>query len=177
MRIGDVLYFSPNYRFSDLDFDKPEAIAKAFQDRVEGFYFKPAARLIETKDAFAAGLITCAGIEFIGTAWGKQDPKDWLESHLQGFAVDKSLANPFWQNFRHGLAHEGRIKSFGQFSLESPEMLEKVGHALIVNPKLLLNAIMEAFQKQCTTISRNRSKVLAENLRRHFEAELKAARK
>jgi hypothetical protein len=176
VRIGDVLYFSPGCRFSDLDFDEPEAIAWAFQDRVEGFYFKPAARLIEAKHPFAAGLVICAGIEFIAAAWAKQDPKEWLESNLQGFAADKSLANRFWDYFRHGLAHEGRIKSFGQFSLESPDLLTKVGEALIVNPELLLKDAMEAFQRQCAEISTNRSKVLAANLRRHFEAEVKAAK-
>ena len=42
MRIDDLLYFSHHYRSSDLDFDKPDAVAHAFRDRVEGFYFQPA---------------------------------------------------------------------------------------------------------------------------------------
>jgi hypothetical protein len=175
--VGDTLYFSPEYRFSDLDFDEPEAIAKAFRSRVEGFYLEPAARLIGTKDAFAAGLVICAGVEFIAAAWGKQGPHDWLQRNLPGFASDPSLASSFWRQFRDGLAHEGRIKSFGQFSLESPRMLAKVDDALVVNPRLLLNAVMEAFRKQCDEISASRRKVLAQNLRHHFEAEVRATRK
>jgi hypothetical protein len=113
MRIADVLYFSPRYRFSDLDFDKSDFVAQAFQDRVEGFYLQPASRLVQSGDAFAAGIVICAGVEFIATAWGKQGPEDWLKNNLKEFAIDASLANQFWQNFRHGLAHEGRIKSLG----------------------------------------------------------------
>lgn len=177
MRIGDFLYFSPHYRFSDLDFDKPDVVANAFQDRVEGFYFQPAGRLVESEDGFAAGLVICAGIEFIATAWRKQKPEDWLKSNLQVFAVDKFLANQFWQNFRHGLAHEGRIKSFGQFSLALRETVVKYSGTLIVNPKLLLNGANEAFRRQCAGASPEERKLLSQNLRRHFDAEVKAARR
>lgn len=175
MRIGDVLYFSPRYRFSDLDFGKSDVVAHAFQDRVEGFYFQPAARLLQSGDAFAAGLVMCAGVEFIAAAWGKQEPEEWLKNNLQEFAIDASLADQFWRNFRHGLAHEGRIKSFGQFSLELPEAVVRASDIVIVNPKLLLNAVTEAFRKQCANASTGRRKVLAQNLRRYFDAEVKVA--
>jgi hypothetical protein len=56
-RIGDVLYFSPRYRFHDLDFHEAKAIIEAFQDRVEGFYLLPASRLIEKRHASAGGLV------------------------------------------------------------------------------------------------------------------------
>jgi hypothetical protein len=42
-----------------------DLIALAFQDRVDGFYFAPAARLITSSDAFAAGLVIFAGVEFV----------------------------------------------------------------------------------------------------------------
>jgi hypothetical protein len=35
MRIGDTLFFSPNYPFRHLDFTNPDQIALAFQDRVD----------------------------------------------------------------------------------------------------------------------------------------------
>lgn len=41
MRIGDTLFFSPNYPFRDLDFTNPDHIALAFKDRLEWFYLFP----------------------------------------------------------------------------------------------------------------------------------------
>jgi hypothetical protein len=71
MRIGDTLYFSPEHAFRDLDFTNTDQIALAFQDRVDGFYFAPAARLITSNDAFAAGLVIFAGVEFVAE-WGQR---------------------------------------------------------------------------------------------------------
>lgn len=51
-----LLFVSPNYSFRDFDFNNPDQIALAFQDRVNGFYLVPAERLSATRDAFAAGL-------------------------------------------------------------------------------------------------------------------------
>ena len=36
MRMGDALYFSPNFRFAQLNFDDTKMLIEAFQDRVEG---------------------------------------------------------------------------------------------------------------------------------------------
>jgi hypothetical protein len=175
MRIGDVLYFSPRYRFSDLDFEKPEIIAKGFQDRVEGFYFIAAKRLIEERHAFAAGLVVCAGVEFVATAWDGQEPAEWLHLNVAAFRNDPSLAKRFWDRFRHGLTHEGRIRSFGQFSFDIAAIMSEEGHVLIVNPALLLKAVEEAFRNQCETMTTNRSAVIAGNLQRYFAAEVRAA--
>jgi len=41
MRIGDMLYFSPKYKFLDLKWDDKKTLTKAFKDRVEGYYIKP----------------------------------------------------------------------------------------------------------------------------------------
>jgi hypothetical protein len=57
MRISDTLYFSPKHAFRDLDFTNADRIARAFHDRVDGFYLIPAERLIASQDAFATGLI------------------------------------------------------------------------------------------------------------------------
>lgn len=46
MRIGDTLFFSPNYPFRNLDVTNPDHIALTFKDRVERFYLIPAEQLI-----------------------------------------------------------------------------------------------------------------------------------
>jgi hypothetical protein len=176
MKIGDVLYFSPKFRFEDLDFDRPELIAKAFEDRVEGYYFAPAAGLVQSGGGFAAGLVICAGIEFIAKAnGGRQEPEEWLKDNVEGFK-EQSQANRFWERFRHGLTHEGRIKAFGQFSFEMPEMITEIGDAMIVNPALLLKAVAAAFSRQCANMSTGGSTLLAATLRRYFHGEVNAAK-
>lgn len=97
--------------FRDLDFDDPAVILDAFSDRVVGFYFAPAKRLIESGEAFAAGLITCAGVEFAAFAY-KQEPHEWLADHVK---IDPAMAKTFWRRFRDGLSHEGRVKSLVSF--------------------------------------------------------------
>jgi hypothetical protein len=104
--------------------------------------------LIEAERAFAAGLVICgASISSQPHGWDKQEPKHWLVSSVQAFAA-MGVSNPL-----------------DSFRCNPKNMPEKVDNALIVNPKLLLNPVMEAFQKQSASISMNRSKVLAENLR------------
>ena len=68
MRIGDALWFSPRFRFADMNFDDKTMLIQAFRDRVDGFFLQPAGRSIAAKDAFAGGLVCCAAIEFIATS-------------------------------------------------------------------------------------------------------------
>jgi hypothetical protein len=180
MRIGDVLYFSPAYKFSELDFDDARPLLQAVQDRVEGFYLAPAERSLKAGDAFAGGLICCASIEFIATLSGKEDPEAWITNNIADFGNDGRLASRFWDYFRHGLAHEGRIKSngdvSGQFSLELPRIVTSAGGVLIVNPQLLLNAVRAAFQTYCKDIDEGKAASLAKYLRRLFQREVTAAK-
>jgi len=174
VKIGDILYFSPRYPFSGLDFEKPETIARAFQDRVEGFYFQAAAHLVDGCHAFAAGLVICAGVEFIAIAWGRQKPPEWLRENVEAFRGNPPLANKFWERFRHGLTHEGRVKSFGQFSCETEEIVSEQDDVMVVNPALLLGAVEDAFHDWCETMTPERSSVIAKNLSRYFGAEVRA---
>jgi hypothetical protein len=42
MKIGDILYFSPNYKFNQIDWDNKEDLINAFKNRVDVFYLNPA---------------------------------------------------------------------------------------------------------------------------------------
>jgi hypothetical protein len=176
MRIGDVLYFSPRFRFSDLDVDDSEKLIEALQDRLMGFYLAPASRLLGTGDAFAAGLLCCTAIDFVALCSGDEHPDGWLRKNIPDFGDDEALAGNFWNWFRHGLVHEGRIKAFGQFSLDFPRLLNVVGPALVVNPQLLLEAIQGAFQSYFEQLDETQSARLVKRLQRYFRAEIAAAR-
>jgi hypothetical protein len=176
MRIGDILYFSPHFRFEQLNLDDHIAIVNAFRDRVEGFYLGPASRALEAKDAFAAGLVCCAAIDLLSLISGKKTPQKWLCKNVPEFKNDDALAERFWIWFRHGLVHEGYIKRLGQFSLDWPEMLVTLGEVLIVNPVLLVNAVRSALHKYCDEISEPEAVSLTQRLRRCFKAEIEAAK-
>jgi hypothetical protein len=180
MRIADVLWFSPRFRFTDINFDDHKALVEAFRDRVEGYFLEPAERSVAANDAFAAGLVCCAAVEFIAKVSGKEHPSSWLQSHVPEFNRDKKLSGQFWGYFRDGLAHEGRVKSHskfsGQFSLDLPTMLTEAGKVLIVNPRLLLGAVRAALHQFCDQMTDGQAAVLAKCLCRYFEAEVEAAK-
>ena len=171
MRVGDVLYFSPRYRFADLDLNDTSKIVDALRDRVTGFYLDPATRLLSTSDAFAAGLLCCAAIDFIALC-AEVPPEAWLAKNIGAFGNDEQLAGRFWRWFRDGLVHEGRIKSFGQFSLDFSELLTVVEPAMIVNPQRLLRSTQAAFASQIERLDETESARLLKRLRRYFAAEV-----
>jgi hypothetical protein len=74
MRIGDVLYFSTRFRFIDPDPGDVAGFVGALKDRLKGFYLDPAARLLDSGDAFAEGLLCCAAVDFIALCAGEKDP-------------------------------------------------------------------------------------------------------
>ena len=140
-----------------------------------GFYLQPASRLLETGDAFAAGLLCCAAVDFVALCSGDK-PAAWFCENISDFGDDRKLAERFWIWFRHGLVHEGRIKAFGQFSLDFPKLLKVVGPALVVNPRLLVDAVCESFERYFQQLDQPQSCRLVQRLQRYFRAEIAAAR-
>jgi hypothetical protein len=177
LRIGDALYFSPRFRFRDLLLDDPETLIDAFRDRVVGFYLDPASRALDASDVFAGGLTCCAAIDFLALACADSPPIDWLERHIPEFRGNKLVVKHFWIAFRHGLTHEGYIKSQGQFSLEIQELFVTTGPVLVINPRILLTAIRSALSEFCENFSQSQAAQLSRRLHRYFDAEIKASRK
>jgi hypothetical protein len=173
MRIGDVLYFSPRYRFEDLNFDDAPTTVAALHDRLIGFYLAPASRLAEVNDAFAAGLLCCAAIDFIALCAG-DEPQVWLAKNIEAFS-DETLANQFWIRFRHGLMHEGRVKAFGEFSLDLPALATVQGPALIINPRRLQQATQDALTAYLEKLDGADTERVLKRLRRYFQAEIDVA--
>ena len=175
MRVGDVLFFSPRFSFAKLDLDDPATLIDALQDRVEGYYLKPAARCLASGDTFAGGLVCCAAIDFLSLVCEDKRPSDWLNTHVPEFNKHAGVADEFWIHFRHGLMHEGYIKSQGQFSLHAPELLMNEGPAIVINPQLLVEAVDRAFREYCKMFTPGQASRLAKRLHRYFDAEIKAA--
>jgi hypothetical protein len=196
MRVDDILYFSPHFRFCDLNLDEMAQTIQAFQDRVEGFYLTPAHHLLEAGDAFGCGLLCCATIDLLARYWynvGETTPtqyRGWLECNIPEFASpdpvnpDKTLGNRFYKDFRCGLVHEGRIKQLGQFGMGGAmlgglPLISIVDSAIIIDPGRLLNSICESFDRYCAKLavdSGARAKLM-DRFRKDFEKELSAVKK
>jgi len=155
MRISDILYFSPRYKFSQIDPNNKELLIEAFRDRVGGFYLKPARILNEKECAFGAGVLCATAIDFLARIAINSEKvgeriEKWLTENIQEF--DETLAHRFYKEFRNGLVHEGRIKNCGQFSYDFEEMIHLENGIMIVNPKLLLEKISDSFGSYTTKI-------------------------
>jgi hypothetical protein len=56
MRIGDIVYFAPGIKFSDIDLSGEE-LPEQFESRIEAFHLKPAHDMAHRGHAFASGLL------------------------------------------------------------------------------------------------------------------------
>lgn len=158
MRIGEHLYFSPNHKFKELRWDDKGNLISAFLDRVTGFYLDPVDLLNRAKSSFAAGVLCVTTIDFLaaittGIQKTGERIENWLKLNISSFDKtdpknkSQTLARRFYNEFRNGLVHEGRIKEGGQFSYDFEELVKVKESVMIVNPVLLANALREAFNK------------------------------
>ena len=164
MRIGDIVYFSPNHKFIDLKWDNKENLVSAFRDRVEGFYLTPARQLNEAKSAFASGVLCVTTVDFLARIQTGEEKvgrriERWLKDNLPVFAdpdpedASRTLARRFYEEFRNGLVHEGCIKNGGQFSFGYADMVTIVRPVMIVNPNTLLEGISDSFYRYMEKVS------------------------
>ncbi len=175
MRIGDVLYFAPGLRFTQVDFDAA-TVAGQVKRRIVGYYLQPVEECSKHGHAFAAGvlLVSCidamAWLRFGGSVGDRF--RHFAHDELSSFASDE-LAARFYEDFRNGLVHEVRIKRGGQFSLELQSTVQELNGVLLVNPKQLAREIRKALMRyvelvSCQDVERAR---LAANLKRDFAME------
>ena len=124
-----------------------------FADRVYGFYINPAKLLSQNNDGFgfACGLLCIATIDFLSRIAYPNEQKvgdrieKWLRNNIREFN-DDDCAMRFYEDFRCGLVHEGRIKPFGEFSFESKQLITLQDEIMRVNPGILLGKVIESFQ-------------------------------
>lgn len=150
------LYFAPDVRFSELDLDDPEALAEACRKRINSHFLEPANSLVAADTPFAAGITCIAALDCLAgwTQDGVDDPPEWLPLYIPELSQpdpredrDGPLAESFWNEVRHGLAHEGRLNRGAQFSTRIEEPVAVVEEVLHVNPAQLLQGVQTAYQK------------------------------
>lgn len=84
MKVGDILYFSPELKFNELNWADKETLIEAFADSVEGFYLNPVKLLNEKCSGFACGVICVTAIDLIARiATGKQNSGKRIVKWLQ----------------------------------------------------------------------------------------------
>jgi len=183
MRKGDELYFSPEYKFTDLNLDDKENLLIMFNDRVYGFYLNPAKELCEKKHAFAAGVICSSTIDFLAKIKysnptsrtnSKANFITWLTENIPSFS--KQNAEKFYGNFRSGLIHGGKIDECGQFSFDFDELIKTISNKkdiMIVNPEILLKAIIDYFEKYIKYLKNDTEfKKFNDFLKKYFKEEI-----
>lgn len=202
MKKQEKLYFSPRYRFCDLDLNDPAMMVAAFVDRVEGFYLSPARTLIEQDTGFAAGLLCCAAIDFISAYDYEVRPKAedenkkrlvlWLQRHISQFCdafpspgmpqSSATLADRFYSDFRNGLVHSGVVRNLGQFTLDATQLIALtlipcVGVAMAVSARCLLDCVCAEFCLFAARLDSDREacSYLLKELRTTFEKEIAIA--
>jgi len=160
MRAGDKLHFSPKYIFARLDFENRRELLRAFKDRIYGFYLDPAKLLDRRKFGFGCGLLCVAIIDSLARVMFPEKTKvgeriaEWLKDNIDEFKKE-DFAIRFYEDFRCGLVHEGRIKNPGEFSYESTEIVSREDDIIRINPSMLLRKIEEAFEKYLVKLKKN----------------------
>lgn len=133
--VDEELLFAPGLKYSEIKWDDDDALIEAFKDRVKGFYLDPAKNLnASEKYAFATGVLCVSTIDLLacltiscnsGTVGMRF--KQWIKDHITAFdnsdPNSEILADKFYDEFRNGLVHEGRIKNVGQFSYDNKKEL------------------------------------------------------
>jgi hypothetical protein len=181
MREGDDLYFAPGLRFREVKL-RERILAEQLRRRIEGFYLEPARLCIENGHAFAAGVLIVSTIDFLagldhgaepleGRKVGK-DFRGFVRSQLTSFGSG-DLDQRFYDEFRNGLIHEGRIKNAGEFSFNRDQTVRLAGGRLSVNPALLLGEVQAALEEKLRRIVEDNSerRFVAGRLQSQFSKE------
>lgn len=155
MREGDDLYFAPGIRFSKVDLDG-EALPGQLAQRIRGYLLDPARLCLESRHAFAAGLILVSTVDFLAglhhdaeslnSRGVGADFRLFVRRRLQSFTGD--LHQRFYDEFRNGLSHEARIKNAGEFSFDWPHTVRLAGGRMCINPRYLLAEVETALELQ-----------------------------
>jgi len=207
MRIDDQIYFAPGIRFQDLNWDNPLALVDAFKKRVCGLYLIPAQDFITIARndpdvnrlpglAFGCGVLCStaidflAGFEFFPSKNVSVRYEKWLLRRIGMLAQanpgnpKKTLAVRFYEDFRNGLVHEGRIKNASQFSLDQGLFQENplytiIQGTMIVNPAELLECIRSGLNTYLdeTQFDENSIEKLKNTLNSFFSADIELINK
>lgn len=180
MRISDVIYFAPDLKVTDLDFENRKQIILAFQRRINEYYLNPARILDGQKQAFATGVLLVTTIDAITYySIGSNDRiKDFVRQSSEVVNLKESrqreIAKNFDDFFRNGIVHEGRVKNCGQFSYDFNWLFQFENDFMVVNPNILLTEIDGYFRMYLRKLESDDGHytLFINKLKRQFEAEV-----
>lgn len=180
MRTPDGLFFAPGLRFKDLNLDDATALADALRDRAQAWFFKPA-RHVGGSSPFAAGVVVVCFIDAAATLEGTEFA-EWIHGALPNSAnadprrLNKTVAESFEEDVRHGLVHHARLNRGAEFSLDSESALEIIQSVLVINPLQLLDVVETRWEKTlarlCSEPDVHRS--IRDEIRRVFRVDFEA---
>lgn len=158
LRAEDKLHFSPRCIFGDLDFNDKRKLICCVRDRIYGFYLTPA-KLLDTKEyGFGCGLLCVATIDSLARISYPEKVgcriKKWLKNNIPEFR-EEDFANRFYEDFRNGLVHEGRIKNPGEFSYEPSKIITREDRIIRINPRILLRRLEEVVERFLIELEKN----------------------
>jgi len=175
-RIADELYFAPSIRFSELDWTGAR-LPTQFEQRIAGFYLKPAIALARANHAFAAGVLVVCAIDALALLMTGSNA---VTARISAFctkipdlAVGQNAA-VFCEDFRNGLVHEARVKNGSEFSVDIKSVAVSSHKRLIVNPLLLGETVARLLKDYVAMLQQNPAEKLAfrNKLKRKFQYEL-----
>ena len=180
MLTPDGLFFAPGIRFKALRVDDPQALADALAARAQCWFFAPASQVAPVSP-FAAGIIvSCfidAAAEFEGTTLA-----EWLREAVPATGDrdprrgNKTIADSFEEDVRHGLVHHARLNRGAEFSLDLETPLEIIRAVLVVNPLELLKSVAARWDKTLRAVVSNSDfhRRIADQIQRVFKADFLA---
>lgn len=174
------LFFAPGIRFKALDVNNPDALAEALAERITRWFFAPA-RQIARSSPFASGIVVACVMDAAAQLEGV-NLADWLRRAVPSSAdVDsrrgnKTIADSFEEDVRHGLVHSARLSRGAEFSLDLEQPLAVIGSVLVVNPLELLGAVETRWQVTISDIRSNPQihRRTADHIQRVFSADFMA---
>lgn len=118
------------------------------QARFHGYYIGPSRLLADSGHAFASGLMLVSCIDALALIESGNDKvgerfKGWCRENLPNFGK-KRIQDKFYEDFRNGLVHEGRIKNGGEFNLEPRRTITDNPPILSINPMYLAEEVSAA---------------------------------
>ncbi len=156
---GGVLYFAPDIPFTELVKTGWMEIVDQYRKRFEGYYLAPIDYLTQKGDyrlAFAAGALLVSLIDALSVLEiypnQRNDRsgnryKTFLQNELPSFEKEW-IAETFYEHFRNGLLHEGRIKNGSMFSYDRKDSVSEIlPDVLSINPASLKEEVLFCLEK------------------------------
>ncbi len=185
MRTPEGIYFAEGLRFKDINFEDPASLANALKARFYSYYIESAKQLIKDKKAFAAGLVSISMIDSLSECMFQSNDNErfvlWCEKYIDDLAKEdllrpgKTLADTFYNFFRHGLVHHSRINCGGQISLDLDVCFIIVNTTTyVLNPSQLIDQLEKVLQIYLEDLITNENKYmwLKDFLKKIYKADI-----